>query len=56
LGIIHLILGDINRIHGQEQGYVIPEAKMALTNAWFWFVKNQDYEKLSSARQLAIQS
>ena len=41
---VHLTLGDIKRIHGQEQGYVIPEVEMALTNAWFWFVKNQDYE------------
>ena len=22
---VHLTLGDIKRIHGQEQGYVIPE-------------------------------
>ena len=42
---VHLIMGDIKRIHGQEQGYVIPEVEMALTNAHFWFVHNQDYAK-----------
>ena len=42
---VHLIMGDIKRIHGQEQGYVIPEVEMALTNGHFWFVKNQDYDK-----------
>ena len=32
---IQLTLGDIKRIHGQEQGYIIPEVEMVLTNAWF---------------------
>jgi hypothetical protein len=53
---VHLTLEDIKRIHGQEQGYVIPEVEMALTNAHFWLVSSQDYAKAAFSTKACIPS